>query len=75
MMDIIDRAMELEELQRSAALAQHDFENQWAGFSAYECVDCGEPIPQARRAAVDGCQCCLSCQEERERYAKTGVVA
>ncbi|HYH17516.1 MAG TPA: TraR/DksA C4-type zinc finger protein [Azospirillum sp.] len=31
------------------------------------CVRCGEPIPAARRHAVDGVATCVSCQDELER--------
>jgi phage/conjugal plasmid C-4 type zinc finger TraR family protein len=34
------------------------------GKSARECVDCGAPIPEARREAVPGVQRCIPCQEE-----------
>ena len=31
-----------------------------------ECIECGEPIPPARQAAVPGCERCVGCQEEFE---------
>ncbi|MCP1675474.1 phage/conjugal plasmid C-4 type zinc finger TraR family protein [Natronocella acetinitrilica] len=34
--------------------------------SAMECVDCGEPIPKARRTALPGCQRCVPCAEIEE---------
>ena len=43
--------------------------------SAYECEECGEAIPEARRAAVPGCRCCTACQQEIERYGKTRFAA
>jgi phage/conjugal plasmid C-4 type zinc finger TraR family protein len=36
------------------------------GNSARECVACGTPIPEARRAAVPGVQRCIACQEEED---------
>ncbi|MBT1841257.1 TraR/DksA C4-type zinc finger protein [Enterobacter hormaechei subsp. xiangfangensis] len=30
--------------------------------SAERCEECGEPIPEPRRAAVPGCQTCAECQ-------------
>lgn len=27
-----------------------------------DCQDCGDPIPEARRAAVPGCTRCVDCQ-------------
>ncbi|CDF81941.1 hypothetical protein PKB_0564 [Pseudomonas knackmussii B13] len=37
--------------------------------AAEDCQVCGEPIPEARRQAVPGCDRCLDCQalEELER--------
>ena len=32
-----------------------------------DCIDCGAPIPAARRAAVSGCERCVFCQERWER--------
>jgi len=40
------------------------------GESAHECVDCGEPIPEARRTAVAGVKLCIDCQEERDAAFK-----
>ena len=37
------------------------------GEAAEECVECGEPIPEARRNAVPGCIRCISCQTAVER--------
>lgn len=37
------------------------------GPSLEECTDCGEAIPEQRRLAVQGCQCCIHCQTLRER--------
>jgi phage/conjugal plasmid C-4 type zinc finger TraR family protein len=36
------------------------------GESAEACVDCGEPIPEARRAALPGVKLCIDCQQERD---------
>ncbi|MEY2853836.1 MAG: hypothetical protein RL030_968 [Pseudomonadota bacterium] len=33
------------------------------GPSALHCVECGESIPEARRAALPGVQLCVTCQE------------
>ncbi|BFR48735.1 TraR/DksA C4-type zinc finger protein [Nitratidesulfovibrio sp. HK-II] len=30
------------------------------------CEECGDPIPQARRAAVPGVRLCITCQKELE---------
>lgn len=34
------------------------------GESRRECVECGDPIPEARRKALPGVQLCVACQEE-----------
>lgn len=36
------------------------------GVSMRECVDCGEPIPEARRIALPGVKLCIDCQRERD---------
>jgi phage/conjugal plasmid C-4 type zinc finger TraR family protein len=38
-----------------------------AGPSASHCVECAEPIPAARRAALPGVQLCMRCQEAADR--------
>ncbi|MDS0103073.1 TraR/DksA family transcriptional regulator [Enterobacter hormaechei subsp. xiangfangensis] len=63
-MDIIDTAAEIEELQRNAALSAHRIDRN--AVSAEHCEECGEDIPEPRRAAVPVCQTCASCQEEIE---------
>lgn len=46
-----------------------------AGESATECVECGDPIPAARRAALPGVKLCIDCQQERDRAfrARPGI--
>lgn len=60
MADIIDTATEIEELQRNAALSAHRLNRN--AVSAEHCEECGEDIPELRRAAVPGCQTCAECQ-------------
>lgn len=36
------------------------------GESRTHCVDCDEPIPEARRRAVAGVTLCVDCQKERD---------
>ncbi|HFN3648897.1 TraR/DksA family transcriptional regulator [Enterobacter hormaechei] len=60
MADIIDTAAEIEELQRNAALSAHRVNRN--AVSAGRCEECGEDIPEPRRAAVPGCQTCAECQ-------------
>ena len=37
------------------------------GEGAPACVECGEPIPAARRKALPGVTTCIACQSERDR--------
>ena len=37
------------------------------GPGAPHCVECGEAIPEARRAALPGVQLCVTCQEAVDR--------
>ncbi|PRY94744.1 TraR/DksA family transcriptional regulator [Hasllibacter halocynthiae] len=38
-----------------------------SGESAYDCAECGEPIPEARREALPGVKLCVECAGGRER--------
>lgn len=49
MTDYIDRACALEEMQRANALARQADRAEQNYPSAFECEECGEPIPEARR--------------------------
>ncbi|HGE7372797.1 TPA: TraR/DksA family transcriptional regulator [Klebsiella aerogenes] len=70
MADIIDTAAEIEELQRNAALSAHRINRN--AVSAEYCIECGDPIPEARRQAYPGCTMCVSCLEESELRMKQG---
>ena len=39
-----------------------------AGESETHCDDCGEPIPERRRAALAGVRTCVACQSLRDRH-------
>lgn len=64
MADIIDSASEIEELQRNTAIKMRRLNHQ--AISATHCCECGDPIAERRRLAVQGCRTCASCQEEIE---------
>lgn len=69
MSDIVDRAQEQEERFRMQALAR--VRRCGAGSaSASRCVDCGDEIGAARRAAVPGAQRCVQCARIVERYGR-----
>lgn len=61
MADVIDRAQRSEAMFMRQALERRKREHPDAQ-SAHECADCGEPIPEARRRAIPGCQRCMACQ-------------
>lgn len=71
MTDDVDRASEREGELLAEALYQQARRAGLAGKtvadSAAECEDCGDRIPQARRAAVPGCLYCVACQTAHER--------
>ena len=64
MADIIDSASEIEELQRNTAIKMRRL-NYLAG-AATHCCECGDPIDERRRLAVQGCRTCASCQQDLE---------
>jgi len=35
--------------------------------SLFECIECGDPIPEARRQVIKGCTMCVYCQELLEK--------
>ena len=39
-----------------------------SGTGPHFCIDCDEPIPQARREAVRGCELCIDCQSLAEHH-------
>ncbi|BBL69738.1 TraR/DksA C4-type zinc finger protein [Methylogaea oryzae] len=77
-MDWLERAAEVEQLDRDIALAaQHEragLDGKTAADSAEFCElpDCGAPIPDKRRQAVPGCRFCVECQERIEKYPAWG---
>lgn len=68
MADIIDRAQKLQQhqLERQIAAARQSHHS----VSADTCEDCDAPIPEARRMAITGVQCCIHCQQIRELTRK-----
>ena len=68
MTDIADRAAErAEELIADALNEQHRHDptvGKTIADSATHCAGCGQPISEARRAAVPGVILCFDCQDE-----------
>lgn len=47
-----------------------------SGTGPHYCIDCDDPIPQARREAIRGCERCVDCQQMAElKQQTTGVAA
>ena len=72
MPDVIDHACDIEAQLTEVALA-----NQLARVkpenhreSAQECGECGDPIPEARRQHIVGCQYCTHCQSDLEKMKR-----
>jgi phage/conjugal plasmid C-4 type zinc finger TraR family protein len=66
MTDFADQAAEREAIFLAESLHKA-MPTEPPGVSAYECEDCGDEIPEARRQAVPGCTRCIYCQEYFER--------
>ena len=69
-MDIADQASDREMADREFALAARRTARP-AGRSASHCLDCGEPIPEARQQAVPGVTLCVECQTFQEHQGRT----
>lgn len=63
--DPIDRASAISEAHTERALA--DMKNRPRVKPTSECVDCGQPIPEARQKATGGTDHCIDCQAAMER--------
>lgn len=50
----------------SEELARMRMKTRAGGESLSRCVECEEPIPEARRTALPGVTLCLDCQRERD---------
>jgi phage/conjugal plasmid C-4 type zinc finger TraR family protein len=44
------------------------------GESATHCRDCGEPVPEARRQAMKGCQYCIVCQPAHDHQPRVKML-
>ncbi|RSB58998.1 TraR/DksA family transcriptional regulator [Atlantibacter subterranea] len=66
--EIIDQANELAQQRIDMAVAAHRLNRN--AVSAEHCAECGENIPEPRRAAVPGCQTCAECQADLELIRK-----
>jgi phage/conjugal plasmid C-4 type zinc finger TraR family protein len=44
------------------------------GESAEHCMECGDPIPEARRRALPGARTCVACQSGRDSRIVLGGI-
>lgn len=58
--EIIDQANEVVQQRIDMAVDAHRINRN--AVSTEHCSECGEDIPEPRRAAVPGCQTCAECQ-------------
>jgi len=65
MADEVDITQERMEKELETLLSAR--EHASTGQSYLYCIDCEEPIPEARRQAIKGCQRCIQCQTKQER--------
>jgi phage/conjugal plasmid C-4 type zinc finger TraR family protein len=76
MTDDIDRANERMQEMLADALRDQARRTGWAGKTAADSAhwcqadDCDAEIPEARRAAIPGCQLCVACQAQLENKWK-----
>lgn len=69
--DSIDAANELADQMLTQHLAEHRARvANSCPVSSVICIDCGEPIPDARRLAVVGCERCIECQQFVDKTAR-----
>jgi phage/conjugal plasmid C-4 type zinc finger TraR family protein len=45
-----------------------------AGESLTHCEECGEPVPERRRAALPGVRTCVACQSERDKGVRHSMI-
>ncbi|APE54395.1 TPA: TraR/DksA family transcriptional regulator [Escherichia coli] len=68
MADAMDFAQQREQEDRERHIS--NARNKKTGISRLHCIDCDLPIPSARRRAIPGVQCCVTCQEIAELKGK-----
>lgn len=67
-MDDIERGQRTAEQFNGDALAAHNRKRDAETPGRTHCLDCEEPIPEARRKAQPGCKRCRDCQEIYEHW-------
>lgn len=64
----IEAAEQAEAGERDAAIAR--IRSGLSGEGSEDCIQCGAPIPAARRAALPSAERCVRCQTELERRSR-----
>jgi len=67
MTDDADRAAQIVMDAEERALATRLVRMRTLGCATSSCTVCGDPIPVARRQAVEGCRTCVECQDALEQ--------
>lgn len=72
--DNLDVAAEYTQERTDATVAAQvaEYRQACARISRYDCAECGDEIPEGRRAAVPGVQNCVACAQ-RADIRKSGV--
>ncbi len=71
MTDVFDRAQELEQQHREAAIQKAMRQDaECPGATDCQMPGCGEPIPDARQRLVPGVRFCAECQARVEQVQK-----
>ncbi|HCR1148692.1 TPA: TraR/DksA family transcriptional regulator [Klebsiella aerogenes] len=68
MADAMDIAQQREQAERERLI--NNARCRIAAPSRFLCEECDAPIPEARRAAIQGVAFCVTCQKIAERKAK-----
>ncbi|EBH3694900.1 TraR/DksA family transcriptional regulator [Salmonella enterica] len=68
MADAMDLAQQREQEDRERHI--NTVRSRIAVPSRFLCEECDAPIPEARRIAIPGVQCCVTCQEIVELKSK-----
>ncbi|GJL38205.1 hypothetical protein TUM17576_50250 [Enterobacter hormaechei] len=68
MADAMDLIQQREQEERDRHIS--NARSKQAAVSLFVCDACGAPIPEARRIAVPGVECCVTCQTISELKSK-----
>jgi DnaK suppressor protein len=70
--DVIDRAQSANEVYQEAAMRTFQAKHRQASSGPHLiCIDCEQPIPEARRKANPEATRCIGCQSKKERMDRS----